>query len=187
MKSMDETVKKDILSVLRQAVFLIEKQDFIDLKELSSHVIHNASVMQDQDSLQAAVAVFALSKILVRADEAGKDIAKEIRIYLIKAVNYLDKNDDNSYRNEVKGIFREMSKREKKLFLYIQNAIEKANIVKGSDIYRHGISIGRAAEILGISQWDLMSFIGKTRIADEEEVPYFPERLEFAKSLFKVQ
>jgi hypothetical protein len=81
---------------------------------------------------------------------------------------------------------KNISQSDEKLLMYVQNVIEKAHIAKGGDIYGHGISIARTAELLGVNQWDLMSFVGKTRIADKEEVPKdITKRLTFAKKLFK--
>lgn len=184
---MDSTIKKDIISVLEQAISLIEKNNFVDLKELSNHVIHNASIYQDVDSIQCAVVIYALSKILERTEQEGKKVSSAIIGNLGKAKEHLENNNEDLYRNSMKVILKEISQTDDKLVMFIQNVIEKANIVKGSSMYGHGISIAKAAEIFGTNQWDLMSFVGKTRIADREgESGDITKRLSFAKKLFKV-
>lgn len=184
---MDSEIKKDIVSVLTKALSLIKKEDFLDLKELSNHVIHDASIYQDKDSIQIAVIVYALAKILEREKIKGMHISSKINIELEKALNQLINNNEEKYRYEINHVFQQIHENDEKLYMYIQNIIEKANIAKGKKVYEHGISIARVSEILGISQWDLMSFVGKTRIADEEKgITDINKRLAFAKRLFKV-
>ena len=72
-----------------------------------------------------------------------------------------------------------------KLKLYIGEVITQAEIKKGSKLYAHGISLGRAAEVLGISQWELMFYIGKTKLIDVKGCVGVRERLNYARSLFK--
>ncbi|MBN2420788.1 hypothetical protein JXB27_00755 [Candidatus Woesearchaeota archaeon] len=184
---MDETIKKDIISMLGEAISLVEKNDFAELKELSNHTIHDASIYQDQDSIQCAVVVYALSKIIERTEEEGRKINATIVEKLRKAKNSLENNKEEQYRNLMRVLLKEIAQTDDKLLMFIQNVIEKANVVKGSKIHGHGISIAKTAEILGINQWDLMSFIGKTRIPDKEEIAGdITKRLSFAKKLFKV-
>jgi len=183
---MDRVLKRDIISVLTKALSLIKKQDFLALKGLSNHVIHDASILQNKDSIQIAVVVYALAKILEREKEHGHSVSSHINILIEKALNHLVDNDEEDYRNEIKNLLKKISDTDQQLFMYIQRVIEKANVVKGSNLYKHGISLGRASEILGISQWELMSFVGKTRIADEEKITDVTKRLSFAKKLFGI-
>ena len=78
-----------------------------------------------------------------------------------------------------------IGKIDEKLELYIEEVIEKSKIKKGSIIYEHGISVGKVAELLGLSTWELMNYIGKTTIADAgRERINVERRLAFARELF---
>lgn len=185
---MDEKERKDIIAVLERAIEFLEKEDFAGLKEVSNHTIHNASILQDGYSIQIAVVIYALSKILERAKMHDGKISMDVISTLERAMNDLRQNKVDDYDNEIKKIFKQISEKDEKLFMYIQGVVEQAHIVKGSKLYEHGLSIGRAAEILGVPQWELMSFIGKTRITDEEPLPLtdITARLNFTKRLFRV-
>lgn len=184
---MEKEIKKDIISVLTQAIFLIKKQDYVELKELSNHIIHSASIFQDKYSLHTAVFVYALSKILERAEQKGQEIPPAITENIQKLIDCVISDDEQCCDNMSKNIFSEISKIDDKFPWHIQRVIEKANVVKGGNLYRHGLSIGRAANILGVTQWELMSYVGKTRIIDKEkEVTDFKDRLDFARRLFNV-
>ena len=184
---MEKEVKKDIVSVLTQAIFLIKKGDFTALSELSNHTIHNASIVQDEYSIQTAILIYALAKVLERVKQKGGDVPQKIIDNIQSVIDCLNQDNDSGCDNAIKNIFSEISKIDDKLPWHVQKVIEKANIVKGSNMFRHGISIGRVANVLGISQWDLMSYIGKTRIIDKEGlVTDVENRIKFTRGLFNV-
>ena len=81
-------------------------------------------------------------------------------------------------------IFQLVSGIDKKLRLYVEEVINQAKIKKSSKIYYHGISLARAASMLGVSQWELMNYIGKTSIT-EFSPGNVKKRLEFTRKIFK--
>lgn len=183
---MKEKIKKDLLDILNRVIGIIEvkeKKDITELKDLSDHTIHNSSVFQDEDSIRIAVAIYAISKIIYR--KKG-NIPEEIVVEIVKARNCLKNNQFESYRAAVRDLFRRISKIDDELSLYVQEVIKQGEIKKGGKLYEHGISMAQAADVLGISAWELMNYVGKTRIAD---IPYektgVRQRLKFARGLFR--
>ena len=67
----------------------------------------------------------------------------------------------------------------------MDDVMSEAQIRKGSKMYDHGISLGQAANVLNISQWELMQYLGATKGADS---PYdksnVVEKLKYARGLF---
>ncbi len=180
---MNETIRTDILKVLDKAIEILEtyeQKDVVELKELSNHTIHNASIFQDSDSISIAVAIYALSKLLERG------------VYTTKSTNLLKEckqnllgNDYHAFKESLKKLFKLISYYDKRLKLYIEDVIDQGQIKKGSKLYEHGLSIERAASLLGISQWELMDYIGKTRIADSDTIDSMTKnRLNLAKKIF---
>lgn len=163
---MNDKVKIDILNVLHQLVNLLETKDYYALSELSNHTIHNSAIFQDIDSNQIAVITYALSKFV----EHSKDHdTSDFRKKFVLAMEDLQAQNLLSYRDRIKELFKLISEHDSKLKLYIVEAIERARIKKGSKIYDHGVSMARAAEILGISQWELMDYVGKTTISERSD------------------
>ena len=158
------------------------------LDELSNHTIKDASILQDKDVIQVAVVVYALAKIIHRSEsspELWKDISKKVIIDLENARFALEKNKEDIYKSAIRNMLKQIGKIDDKLKLYIDDVLDKARVVKGSGMYEAGVSIGRAAELLGISQWELMSYIGKTKIIERaKEFMDVINRLDFARSLF---
>ncbi|HLC64581.1 MAG TPA: hypothetical protein VJI46_00485 [Candidatus Nanoarchaeia archaeon] len=183
---MEQTVKTDILATLDDVLKILQEKPINTsaLKELSNHTIHNASIYQDEDSVSIAILIYAISKILERGlDEKYR---AQLVALLKEAYNSLDSEQFGEYKSTIKRIFGEITRMETKFKRYIEEVIRQAQIRKGSKIFEHGISIARASEMLGVSQWELMSYVGKTSLTDigaAEEMT--KKRLSFARGLFK--
>ena len=92
---MKSIIKKDILSILRRVIDALEKVDLASLADISNRINHNSSIFQDEDSIQIAVLIYALSKVL--KSNKGKKIQRfyglfkkamlALEIFLIITIN----------------------------------------------------------------------------------------------------
>jgi len=184
---MIDLVKKDILKILIRALDILEEReekDIVELKDLSDHTIHNSSIFQDKDSISLAILIYSLSKIIERKGY----IDKKIETMLRQSKDYLKRDNFDGYDKTIKDIFKLISRIDLQLKMYVQEVIDQAQIKKGTRIYEHGISLAQAASILGISQWDMMGYIGKTKIIDvAQKRTDVKERLRFTKNLFNLK
>jgi len=182
--SMLPEVKTDILSILKEAVAAISDGDMMKLSELSNHTIHNASIFQDEDSISIAVVIYALSKIFGREHGVvDKNILEQLRA----ASQSLERDNFGRFKDTIHEITKTISSLDSKLKLYIEEVVNQAQIRKGSKIYEHGISLARASEMLGISQWELMSYVDKTQIIDRaEKARKAKNRIIFTRRLFNL-
>ncbi|MDP3765247.1 MAG: hypothetical protein Q8R04_01930 [Nanoarchaeota archaeon] len=183
---MNDIIKKDILAVLNDLVGILkvkEEADIFEIKTLSNHVIHNASVFQDEDSISVAILIYSLSKIIERK-QRDLDYNKVLSL-LNSCISNLKDNEDENFRKSIRGIFNFIRTMDEKLKLYIHEVINQAQIKKGCKLCEHGISVARASEVLGISQWELMHYLGKTTLIDQFSEPVnVLKRLKIARSLF---
>ena len=181
---MRDIIKEDILKVLKNLLKAVKAGDHNEIAELSNHVIHDASIFQEDDPLTLAVVVYALSKIYQRCCERNYEYPT-VQPYLEQAYEALLADDVTAYRAHIKTILRNISKQDEKMKLYIQQVIERSKIKKASKLHEHGISIARTAELLDLSQWELQSYIGKTI----REIPHdgmtVRERLQKTRALIK--
>ena len=69
---------------------------------------------------------------------------------------------------------------------FIQEVLRKAAINKAGKVYEHGISQGQTAAMLGITQWELASYLGETKSTDPSSLPTrnVKERAKLALSFF---
>jgi AraC-like DNA-binding protein len=181
---MRDILKKDILEVLEQVLASLQAEDHHALSELSNHVIHDASIFQDDDSVSFAVVIYALSKIVQRCCDE-KIPVPQVASLLQEAKDALELGKEDVYRTVVKRIFEEVKKLDEKISLYITEVINQARIKKASKMSEHGISLARTAELLGISQWELQDYFGKTQIPEHELGVPVKHRLKLARSWFQ--
>ena len=69
---------------------------------------------------------------------------------------------------------------------YIRDVFNKAEINKAFKLYEHGLSTEKTAELLGVSLWDMASYIGQSHIGDAKIAISMPaaERVKIAEDIF---
>lgn len=188
---MEEQVRVNILRVLEKAISAIKIGDIKSLKDLSNETVHDASIFQDRYSVAVAVLFYALSKIQERGVHYGQfkgwdlfcaDCIKSLE----EARSSLERNNLDGFEEALGKYIKLLGKLDVKLKQYIQDVFHSARINKASRLYEHGLSIGRTAELLGVSRFELMSYVGSTYIADVEHniTLSAKQRLKIARSLF---
>lgn len=188
---MDEHVKQNILRILAEAVDSIKINNIKKLKDLSNETIHDATIHQDEYSITLSVMIHTLSKIYERdfhykQFKGWKNFYYESIELLETARNYLKQDNIQEFDSKLKSYIHLVQKVDKKLVNYIQDVLRKAKITKASRLYEHGLSLGRTAELLGITKFELMDYLGKTYIADmkENQTISAEQRLKFTRGLF---
>ena len=97
----------------------------------------------------------------------GKDDVKNARVYLGRIRNSL---------NEIDGSLGD----------YIKDVFRKAEINKAFKLYEHGLSSEQVADLLGVSLWDMASYIGQSHIGDAKIAVSMDvkERVKIAEGMF---
>lgn len=178
---MNDIVRTDIIRVFSDCVSMITSKDTTGLRDLSDHVIHNASIFQDEDSVSAAVIIYAVSKIFEKQGKIDSRVTNNLR----KIADTLEKNNLIQYKENLVSIYKTISTIDAEMKDYVEEVVGKARIKKGSRVYEHGISMSQSAQVLGTSIWELMNFVGKTRISDNFSEKYdVKKRLTIARQIF---
>ncbi|MBL7056430.1 hypothetical protein ISS07_05955 [Candidatus Woesearchaeota archaeon] len=181
---MDQKVREDAASVLEHASQILrvkEDKDIFELRSLSNRIIHNASLFQDECSVSVAVLIYSLYKVISRRDN---------HLNYLKIVKLMDRmlyslrnNDEVRFKELIKQAFSEVSRIDNKLGMYVSEVITEAQVKKGCKLCEHGLSIAKASEVMGVSQWELMKYFGNTSMEDVPGVGV-TERLKLARGLF---
>lgn len=188
---MQEEVRKDILNILKNSLIYIKENNTYKLKELSNHTIHDASIYQDEYSTSTAVLIYSLAKIYERSRykeyRTWPLFHKTVLETIKKSIIYLEKNNIESYELAIQNLLLTIDKLEHKFSNYIKEVMQKARINKASRLHEHGISVEKTASLLGISEWELMDYIGSTGIADVSlsVTKDIQERIKLTRNLFK--
>ncbi len=171
---MDENIRKELILLISDSALAIKNRDILKLREISNEAIRNASINQDQDSLSLAVAIYSLMKVMQR----GRFDDKKAIMLLEGSKRDIESGKFDYYKKEISNILKLISSSDRRLKVFIDEVVQQAQIKKGGSLYEHGLSLGKAASLLGISVWDLMGYIGKTTYGDA-----YPGRVEARKRL----
>lgn len=142
--------------------------DPVKLKELSNQTIHSACGIQDPGSLTIAVLAYSLGKLLERRDgmkiRGWDDFVKKFNSYIPLAIKALKENKVEAYENYLLLARKSLSSISGNLRKDINDVLRKASINKASKIYEHGISLGKTADLLGVTQWELADYTGQMKV-----------------------
>ena len=185
--SMKEAVKKEILFDLGKAVEILKKTDVGDseeLKQLSNHSIEDVAVHKDLDLISVTVLIYSMYKVLNSMnDEDKKDLVTELE----NARKNLQQRNLGRYNRNIKLLFDLVRKSNAAVKVHLQDVMNAARIKKGAVLLRKGLSIGQAAGLMGLSNWDLQEYASKRVIAEPFKVSApAKKRLQFALKLFGV-
>ena len=187
---MHEKICADLAAILTEAIKGLRHEIVVDFSALSDRCIHCASIFQDPASLQVAVALYASAKIHQRLhDDVQKQaqVERQLATLFESGLVALQRQDEELFLKTMKKVMDLIRTVDSNIKLFVDEVLEKARLTKGARIFRHGISVQRVADILGISSWELQTYLGKTQIIDEETQREDPRaRLRSAKKLFNL-
>ena len=179
----------NVIRILKETLNAIDRKDSSQIKNLSDQTIHTAAISQDHDNVIVAVLVYSIGKIIEREYYKEMDGWNEFYSKLLKnlnqAIDYLEQGNVEKFRDCENRIRKAIADIDSNLREYIEDVYKKAQINKASKIYEHGLSMEMTAELLGVSLWDVASYIGQSR--SNEIVDQFDakKRIKIAEDFFK--
>lgn len=180
---LEPKVKEDLSETLFKARTVLYVNDLDELKKVSNTIIHNASVFQDEFSIDVAVVLYAMSKILAKQPHLREDFYQRIK----HAEELLNEEQYKAFHHALHQLLCKIKEVDSKVPMYARHVISEAKVKKGSKLFYHGISIAQSACVLGISQWELYDYIGKVGIEDDgsDAVTNMKKRVSYAKGLIR--
>lgn len=178
---MKEVVRKEILNILTQAVEVLEKKELKDteeLKELSEQAIEKVAAYKDLDLISITVLIYSLYKVV--AVMTQDDYQGGLK-HLAAAKDNLQQNNFGRYNTQIRSLYNLVRKSNAKVKEHLQDVMNAAKIKKGTSLFEHGLSIGQAAGLMGLSNWDLQSYLGKT-VAFERHQELIPAKKRMLKA-----
>jgi hypothetical protein len=181
---------ENVLRILKEAKQLVEEDKANELKTLSNQTIRTATISQDADNIIVAVLVYSLGKVMEREHYRDMEGWNEFYSAVVKnlgeAAMKLQKEDIIGARRNLGMIRNSLNKIEGDLGRYIKDVFRKAEINKAFKLYEHGLSSEATADLLGVSLWDMSSYIGQSHIGDSKIAISMPakERVKIAEDIF---
>ncbi len=184
---MKEAIKKEILYDVGKAVDILkvrEKKDIEELRILSEHAIEDIAVEKDLELVSVSVLLYSLYKVAASMDlNDYKNIIAELE----SVKKSLQQNQFGRYNRSMKTIFEIIRRCNVKIGEHLQDVLHAARIKKGTSLLQRGLSIGQAAGIMGLNNWDLQQYAGKSAAFEEHhEGVRADKRVQLALRLFGV-
>ena len=184
---MKEEIKKGILSVLSKAIKILEvkeEKDFEELKKLSDQAIEDVALHKDLDIISITVLLYSIYKIIGTLDE--RDYQYFLRS-LNSAKNFLEQGNLGGYNRIIKTLFKQVKQADAPVKEHLQDVMQAARIKKGTVLLQHGLSLGQAAGLMGLSNWDLQQYAGTTTTLEQHhEIIPAQKRLLTALKIFNI-
>lgn len=181
---------ENVLRILREAKRFFEEDKANELKSLSNQAIDSVAVSQDADNLIVAVLVYSLGKVMERGHYRGMEGWEKFYADVLKnlgeAVGRIESEDVEGAREDLGQIRNSLNEVEGDLGIYIGDVFRKAEINKAFKLYEHGLSSESTAKLLGVSLWDMASYIGQSHVGDAKVAVSMPEekRVRIAEEFF---
>ncbi len=159
---MKEEIRTELLFDLQQAIKILdvkEPKDVEELKDLSNHAIEDVALHKDLDIISITVLIYSLYKIIPQINPVDyQRIVQELKI----AKQALEKSNFKSYNQSIRRLYHVINKSSTKTKEHLQDVMQAARIKKGTALLEKGLSIGQAAGLMGLSNWDLQQYAAKT-------------------------
>lgn len=185
---MKEAVRKSLSKDLHKTIAILETKeakDALELKSLSDHTIEDVALYKNLDAISLAVLIYSIFKTYNCI--SGENYAQLLKT-LKGAAQKLDGRNLGGYNQGLKKAFSIVKKCNAAIKTHVQDVFHAAKIKKGTTLLEHGLSIARAAQVMGISRWELTEYTGKTHILDQEhEKVHVISRVQNAFRLFEKQ
>ncbi|MEK6938521.1 MAG: hypothetical protein AABX04_05735 [Nanoarchaeota archaeon] len=184
---MKGVIKKDLLLILSKTIDILKTKDSSDieeLKNLSEQAIEDVAVHKDIDLISATVLVYSIYKVL---PEIKEEDYKDLMVELESALSNLQQNQLGRYNQKIKSLYDILRRDNSDVKMHLQDVMHAARIKKSASLLKKGLSIGQAAGLMGLSNWDLQQYVGGTTLLGQHKEIYpANKRLGLALKLFGV-
>ena len=158
---------------LSEAVKLFRQKKLLQLRGLSNRLIKEASIEDSFAKAELGVITYALHKM--ESKEHFVNNAKWTKLKRVIATDLesasfaAENNDVKKFIFKLKKVIADINSIDNSLGHFAQGMYEKAKVKQASLAYSYGLSISQAAELTGADKKELQSYIGFTKMPDEEK------------------
>ena len=159
---MKEAMRQSMIKDIEKALTILTNNHAnaaVDLRKLSEHVIGDVALYRNVDAATLAILIYSLHKTLVCV--TGNKL-QECTTSLQNLQGHLQKKEFTKYNGEMKRLFDLLKECNSQIKTHIQDVFYAAKIKKGTDLLEQGLSLARAADLMGVSRWDVLHYGGSS-------------------------
>lgn len=167
---MKPEVKRDILNILEGVNVSFDKYNADAIMEWSNHIIHSASIHQEKHTSLVAIVVYSIGKVMAKGkirrypQEVWNAFETTVRNELPKAINHLKTDAHKKFDRSLLILQKAVMNLDESYMDFADHVVDRAKLKKAAKVFEHGVSLSRVAELFGVSEWELRSYAGKSRI-----------------------
>jgi hypothetical protein len=164
---------KPISFDLEETSKLFGQKRVLELRGLSNRLIREAAIENNFGKAELGVIAYALHKIETKQHFLNNKKWHQVKVSISTSLNsalFAARNNNSTQLIEkLKDIIKSIVRIDAQLGNYAQGIYEKAKTKQASLAYSYGLSLAQAAELTGADKKELQSYIGFTKMIDEEE------------------
>lgn len=166
----------DLLEFVKQLQQAFDEADFIKLRHIGKKAIEKAALSNDKTYSKISVLSYSLGKISgkehIAANPDWRIARKQISRLLDDAVQKLKGKDVGAFEKDLEELIHKVSIVDENLGNYFVNIYDKAKIKMASSAYALGLSLSKAAELTDADKKQVLEYIGRTKMHDEEGITH---------------
>ncbi|MBT4446275.1 hypothetical protein HOA92_03385 [archaeon] len=185
---MKEAMRQSLTKDIGKIITILQRNDALtakDLKDLSNHVINDVALYKNTDAATLAILIYSIYKSIL-CIEANKhdEVVRGLQILQ----SNLKLKQFTKYNSSMKQLFTLLKECDSRIKNHIQDVFYAAKIKKGTNLMERGLSIARAADLMGVSRWDVMQY-GGSNVAVEQHSESWPasKRIALARKIFSTK
>lgn len=181
---MEENPVKQLIK-LRAA---LERRDIVQLKFLAGQFAAMALEKEDPHCVDLTVLAYSTAKFLEKPyivdTPEWKVFIKHALDVLAEAQASPAKATLEDYHEKVSSLIGEVEALHRSLGKFVTNVVDKARIKAATQMYAHGASLSRAAEMAKTNKREVAAYIGTTHLPEKYRTISVRRRLELAEQYF---
>ena len=182
---MKDVIRKEIIYDLGQIQSLLATgSDPEQIRVLSDHTISDVAAYKDMDMITITVMIYALYKIYpFSLLEDKEQVLKHVSASKVA----LTSRNLVEYNKQIKSLYTFIQSKSSSVKNHLESVMQAARVKKGTVLLEHGLTIGQAAGLMGLTNWDLQEYASKTSVFEPtRETMLTSKRLKVAYTLFNL-
>ncbi|MBT4604876.1 hypothetical protein HOC01_04505 [archaeon] len=183
---MKEAMRRSLVKDLDRLISILNDKGVTaggaELEKLSTHVIEDVTFYKNYDAATLAVLIYSIFKVSACVDPEKHSMLIE---KLTRVRNSLAQKKFGEYNIALSESFTIIKDCNSKIKEHIQDVMFASKLKKGSHLLEQGMSVARAASVMGVSRWDIQEYLqGSTALEAHTESSRADLRLKKAMAIF---
>ena len=157
---------------LNEVAKLFKQKRTLELRGMSSRLIREAAMEENYAKAELGVIAYALHKLGTKEHISRSEKWQKLKQIISKDLDNAEyaasQNDSKTLIKKLKSIVSHITLIDTELGNYAQNVYDKAKVKSASLAYSYGLSLAQSADLTGADKKELQSYIGFTKMIDEE-------------------